>query len=305
MSSNAIVNQGNIQRLLQEGVNAVAQFEYERYEPEYKAFLSVEDSEKAYEIDVSMAGLTSAQEKPEGQEIVTDGEQQLYTTVYQNTVYALGTVITFEAMANNLYYNMIQKSGRMLENSLQQTENIVGADVINEGYNAAVQLGDGQPLFSEDHVLKSGTASNRFAAPTALSEAALEDACIAVSRHVDNAGLRFNAKVRGVCVPPELTFDIHRILGSNFQPGTANNAVNSIVNMGKFPEGYSVNHYFTDTSKWFITTDVPDAGKFFSRMGHTFRSDNSDTNTLNYRHIGMTYFSTGVTDWRGFYGSGA
>ena len=303
--SNAIANQGSIQRLLQEGVNAVAQFEYERYEPEYKSFLTVEDSEKAYEIDVSMAGLTSAQFKPEGQEIVTDAEQQLYTTVYQNSVFALGTVITFEAMANNLYYNMIQKSGRMLENSLQQTENIVGADVINEGYNTAFPIGDGQPLFSTAHVLKNGTQSNRNAAPTAFSEAALEDACISVSRYVDNASQRINAKVRGVCGPPELTFDFHRVLGSNFQPGTANNAVNAIVNMGKFPEGYSIDHYFTDTTKWFITTDVPDAGKFFKRMGHTFRSDNSDTNTLNYRHIGLTYFSVGVTDWRGFFGSGA
>lgn len=302
--SNAIVNQGNIQRLLQEGVNAVAQFEYERYKPEYLSFLTVEDSEKAYEIDVSMAGLTSAQFKPEGQEIVTDGEQQLYTTVYQNSVFALGTVITFEAMANNLYYNMIQKSGRMLENSLQQTENIVGADVINEGYNTSFPIGDGQPLFSTSHVLKNGTQSNRFSAPTAFSEAALEDACIAVSRWTDNANQRINAKVRGVCGPPELTFDFHRVLNSNFQPGTANNAVDAIVNMGKFPEGYSIDHYFTDTTKWFITTDVPDAGKFFKRMGHTFRSDNSDTNTLNYRHIGLTYFSVGVTDWRGFFGSG-
>lgn len=297
------VNQGNIQRLLQEGVNAVAQSEYELYEPEYKAYLSVEDSEKAYEIDVSMAGLTSAQFKPEGQDIATDGEQQLYTTVYQNAVFALGTIITFEAMANNLYYNMIEKSGRMLEQSLQQAENIVSADVINEGYNANFALGDGQALFSENHVLKNGVESNRFATPTAFSETALEDATIAIARFRDNAGERIHTKVRGLCGPPEQQYNFQRVLGSNFQPGTANNAINAIVSMGAVPDGYSIDHYFTDTSKWFLTTQTPEAGKFFKRMGHTFRSDNSDTNTLNYRHIGLTYFSVGVTDWRGFYGS--
>lgn len=298
-----ITTQGQIARLLQEGINTVAQFEYDRYDREYTAYLEVKDSSKAYEIDQNMAPYGVAQLKPEGKEIAQDNEQQLYPTVYANLVYGLRTEITFEAIANNLYYDEIEKSGRLLEESLQETEEIVSADVINRGYTTFL-TGDNQPVFSTAHVLKNGTASNRFTAFTPLSEAALEDACIAVSLYTDNSGKRIRPLVRGLCVHPNNGFTADRLLESSYQPETNNNAVNAIVNRGKFAEGYHESHYFTDTEQWFITTDVRDGGKFYQRMDHTFRSDNSNVNTMNYTHAGITYFSVGVTDWRKYFASG-
>ena len=153
----APVNQGNIARLLQEGVNAVAQTEYDNWSPLYSQWMMVEDSDKAYEVDVSMAGLGAAQLKPEGAEISTDGEQQLYSTIYQNRVYAKGTIITYEAIKNNQYQNMIEKSGRLLARSLQEARELVAHDVINDGYDSNVTYGDGKPLFSNSNLLKNGS----------------------------------------------------------------------------------------------------------------------------------------------------
>lgn len=295
--------QGQIARLLQEGINTVAQFEYERYEREYEAFLDRQTSDRAYEIDQSMSPYGVAQLKPEGKEVAQDNEQQLYSTVYTNVVYGLQTNITFEAIANNLYYDEMEKSGRLLEESLQETEEIVSADVINRGYTSFL-LGDSQPTFSTAHSLKNGTFANRFTAFTPLSEAALEDACIAVSLYTDNAGKRIRAKTESLCVHPNNGFTADRLLESRYQPGTNNNDVNAVVHRGKFSKGYAENHYFTDTEQWFITTNCRDGGKFFQRMDHTFRSDNSNVNTLNYTHTGITYFSVGVTDPRIYFGSG-
>ena len=301
----SVNNQGDIARLLQLGINEVAQFEYERYEPEYKQYLAVLSSDKAYEIDVSMAGYGAAQLKPEGAEIAGDSYQQLYQTVYKHNVFALSTNITFESIANNLYFDGIEKSGRLLEESLQETEQLVAADLINNGYNAAFPvIANSTELFSTTHTLKNGTFSNRLTTFAALSEASLEDACIQIKNYVNPAGLRIRTKVKGLCVPNNLMFTAKRLLGSEFQAETANNATNAIVNMGSIPQGYSTHTYFTDPDAWFLTTSTMSGGKFYQRMGHTFKSDNSNTNNWNYRHSGITYFSVGVTDPRAFFGSG-
>lgn len=301
--ANGITTQGDINRLLQEGVDAVAQMEYDRYDPEYARFLSVRDSEKAYEIDVNMATYGAAQLKAEGAEAAQDNEQQLYTSAYVPAVYALRTEITAEAISDNLYYDEIEKSGRMLEESLQEAEEIVAADVINSGYTTFT-IGDGQPVFSTAHVLKNGTFSNRFSAFTPLSEAALEDAYVAVSLFVDNAGKRIRPKVEGICLHPNNRFTAMRLLGSDYQPENSNNAINAVVQDNSYPMGWSENHYFTDTEQWFLKIKCEEGGKFYKRWGHTFKSDNSNATTMNYTHTGMTRFSTGVTDWRNYFGSG-
>jgi len=300
----AIQNQGNLPRLLQEGVEAIAGAEYERYSPEWKAYLDEKSSQKAYELDVYKATLGTAQLKPEGSEVATDAQQQLYTNTFANAVYGIGTEITYESILNNLYEDEMEDAGRYIENSLQEVEQIVAADVINSGYTTFT-IGDGQPVFSTAHLLKNGTFSNTLSVPTALSEAALEDASIAVGNFVNGAGLRQRIKVESLVVPNALQFDADRLMASKFQPNTANNAVNAIVNTGTIPQGYAVDHYFTDPTSWFLKTNVRNGGKFIRRTGHEFRTDNSNTNTMNYRCIGTTYFSVGVTDPRAYYGNGA
>lgn len=297
------VTQGSIQRLLQDGVNAVAQTEYERWKPIYSQFLSVEDSDKAYEIDVSMAGIGPAALKPEGSEVSTDGEQQLYTTVYKNATYAKGTVISMEAIMDNQYESMMEKAGVMLETSLQEAEELVAADVINDGYTTTI--GDGKALFATDHVLKNGSFSNKLSVYAQLSEASLEDSCIAIRKYKDPAGNRINLMTESLLIPVDLEFEAMRILQSTLQNDTGNNAINALRAGGKFPKGMISSPYFTDTGAWTVVTNARDGGKFFRRMGHTFKSDNSDTNTMNYRHVGVCRFSVGVTDPRKYHGSGA
>ncbi len=299
------VTQGNIARLLQEGVNAVAQTTYKELPKIYSQFLKVEGSDKAYEVDVSMAGMGVAALKPEGSAISTDGEQQLYTTIFQNKVYGIGTVISYEAIKNNQYENMIAKSGRMIARSLREAQELVAHDVINDGYDTGVTLGDGLPLFSTAHVLKTGTFSNRRSVYAQLSEAALEDACISIAKYTDPAGLRVNLKTQALLVPVDLEFEAMRILNSNLQSNTAENNLNALRSGGKFPKGIIATPYLSDTAAWTVTTDCMDGGKFFERVGMEMRSDNSDSSTLNYRHVGITYFSVGTTDPRWAYGSGA
>ncbi len=296
-----ITTQGSEARLLQEGINAIATIEYKDYPMEKDKIFTMEESEKAYELDVSLTGTGFAAEKPEGTSIQYDAEKQDFATTYTHIVYALGTIITMEAQMNNLYRDLISKAGRMLKRSLVHTDEQIAADIINNGSTTTI-LGDGLPLFDQNHVLgKGGTFANEFAVATALSQAAVEDALIEIEDYRDGAGLLIDAKGVSLHIPRQLRFTADRILASRFEPGTGNNAINPVAQI--FPEGYHVNHRFTSASRWFIKTDVEDGFKEFNRMGYTFDTDN-DFGTSNYRHKGMFYKSYGVTDPRCCFGNG-
>lgn len=299
----SIVTQGTEARLLQEGINAIATIEYKDYEMEYTKIFDVHSSEKAYELDVSLSGTGLASLKPEGTATTYDGEKQDFATTYTHAVFSLGTIITMEAAMNNLYRDLITKSGKLLKRSLIHTDEQLAANVINNSYTAGdTAIGDGVALFSTAHVLgKGGTFSNRFAVFTPLSQAAVEDATIAIEDYRDGAGLLIDARAVSLHIPRQLRYTADRILASRFEPGSANNAVNPVA--GIFPQGYHVNHRFTSSSEWFIKTGVDDGFKIFDRMGYTFEQDN-DFGTSNYRHKGMFYKSYGLTDPRAAFGSG-
>ena len=298
-----IVSQGSEARLLQEGINAIATIEYKDYEMEYDKIFTTYNSEKAYELDVSLSGTGLAALKPEGTSTSYDGEKQDFATTYTHAVFSLGTIITMEAAMNNLYRDLVTKSGKLLKRSLIHTDEQLAANVINNAYDGNFALGDAQPLFSTSHVLgKGGTFANRFSVFTPLSQAAVEDATIAIEDYRDGAGLLIDARAMSLHIPRQLRYTADRILASRFEPNTANTAtVNPVASI--FPEGYHVNHRFTSATEWFIKTDVDDGFKIFDRMGYTFEQDN-DFGTSNYRHKGMFYKSYGVTDPRAGYGSG-
>ena len=115
------VTQGSEARLLQEGINAVATIEYSDYPMEYSQIFTLQSSEKAYELDVSLSGTGLAALKPEGTSVVYDGEKQDFATTYTHAVFALGTIITMEAQMNNLKRDLIQKAGVILKRSLVHT----------------------------------------------------------------------------------------------------------------------------------------------------------------------------------------
>lgn len=300
-----VQTRGDLQRLLQEGVDAVAGTAYERWSPIREAFLETKSDNSAYATDVFKSTLGAAQVKTEGAEVATDKSQQLYVNQYNHRAYAIGVDITFESIQDNLYEDEMVEAGMYIEESLQEAEEIVSAGVINGGWSSVGTslAGDGLSVFNSSHVLKSGTFSNELSVYQSLSEASLEDVCIAISKFKNAAGNRANIMSECLVVPSDLMFVADRLLASSFQPETGNNAINSVTK--KFAKGYEASPYFTDTGAWFVKTNVKNGGKFYRRNDHMFMTDNANTNTMNYRHIGYTRFSVGVTDPRAYFGSGS
>lgn len=300
----AIVNTGTSPRLLQEGVNAIADMELRDYSPEYTNIFEMKGSSKAYELDVSMSPTGMATLKPEGGATTYDAEKQDWITSYQPKVYSLGTIITMEAQMHNLYRDLVSKAGKILKRSLVHTDEQLAANVINNAYTAgATAIGDGLAIFSTAHLLgKGGTFSNRFTSFTPLSRVAIEDATIAIEDFRDGAGLLVDARVSKLHIPRQLRHISTRIDKSAFEPNSANTATVNPVS-GIFPGGIHINHRFTSNQNWFIQTDVDDGFKIFDLMKYTFSQDN-DFGTENFRTKGMFYKSYGLTSPRACWGSG-
>ena len=176
---------------------------------------------------------------------------------------------------------------------------------IYNGFNSSGSYngGDGQPLFSDSHTLVSGGSnSNVPTTPTDLNETSLENAVIQIAAWTDERGLLIAAKPKKLIVPPALQFTATRLLETELRVSTADNDINAIKNNGSIPEGYTINHFLTDTNAWFLTTDVPNGMKHFVRTPLQNSMD-GDFDTGNVRYKSRERYSFGVSDPLGVYGS--
>lgn len=295
-----VISTGSIPKLLWPGLNAIWGQEYKDLQQEWRDLFEVQSSDMNYEEDVLLAGFGLAPVKPEGTSVSYDTTQQGFTSRYTHVAYGLGFIVTFENIEDNQYEKVAFNRTGKLARSFKQTKENVGANVYNRATNGSYLGGDGVPLGSASHPTQSGLQSNVLATPADLSEASLEDLTIQIMNAVDDRGLRIALMGQSLHVPTALVFEATRILQSQLQNDTANNAINAIKAQGLFPQGVKVNHYFTDSDAWFIRTDCPDSMKFFERNRAMFAQDN-DFDTSNLKYKGYERYSAGWSDWRGLY----
>ena len=183
------------------------------------------------------------------------------------------------------------------------TKQTKAAAILNNGFDSDFKGGDGVQLFSTAHPLVSGgTNSNEPSTPADLNETSLEAAVIQISLWTDERGLLIAAKPRKLVVPPALMFVSKRLLDTELRVATADNDINAIKAMGAIPEGYTVNHFLTDTNAWFLTTDVPNGMKHFVRTPLQNSMD-GDFDTGNVRYKSRERYSFGWSDPLGIFGS--
>ncbi len=257
---------------------------------------------EAFEEDVQMIGFGAAPTKAEGAMINYDSGREGFVSRYVHETVALAFAITEEAEEDGLYGSLGAKYARALARSMQQTKEVKGANVFNNATGTSVG-GDGVSLLNASHPLGGGgTASNILGTPADLSETSLETLLVQISTAVDDRSIPVALSGRKLAVPPQLVFIAERILKSNLRPGTADNDINAMRNMGMIPEGVVVNQRFTDPDQYFILTDCPDGMKHFVRAPIK-KAVEGDFETGNLRYKVRERYSFGFTDWRGVYGS--
>jgi hypothetical protein len=183
------------------------------------------------------------------------------------------------------------------------TKEVKGAGILNSGFDAAFPGGDGEALFSTDHPLwGGGTQSNTFATQADLSETSLEEACIQISKWVDERGINIAVIPLKLVVPPDLCFVAERILASDYRPGTTDNDINALRSKGKIPGGAHENHRLTDPNAWHLITDCMDGLKHMIRK-NIQRGVEGDFETGNMRYKSRERYTFGWSDYRGAFAS--
>ena len=284
------------------GLNALFGLEYERYDDEHTMIYETESSERSFEEEVKLSGFGAAPVKAEGAAISYDSAQESFTARYNHETIALGFSITEEAMEDNLYDSLSARYTKSLARAMAHTKQVKAAALLNNGFTS-FNSGDGVTLFSTAHPLvNGGTNSNTFATAADLNETSLEDAVINIAAFTDERGLLIAARPRRLIVPPALQFVATRLLETEGRVGTSDNDLNALRNNGSIPEGYSINHFLTDTNAFFLITDVPNGMKHFERTALETSMD-GDFDTGNVRYKARARYSFGVSDPLGIYGS--
>ena len=285
------------------GLNALFGLEYSRYGEEHKEIYENETSERAFEEEQKLSGFSAAPVKAEGSAIEYDNAQEAYTARYTHETIAMGFSITEEAIEDNLYDSLSARYTNGLARAMAYTKQVKAANVLNRAFNSSYTYGDGKVLCATDHPLVSGgTNSNRPSSGADLNETSLEAAIIQLSNWTDERGLLIAAKANKLIIPADLMFVAERLMKTDNRVGTADNDINAIKSMGVVPGGFSVNNFLTDTNAWFLTTDVPNGLKHFTRAPMATSMD-GDFDTGNARYKARERYSFGVSDPLGIFGS--
>ncbi len=297
------ISRAQLLKELLPGLNALFGMEYARYGEEHKEIYETETSERSFEEETKLSGFSAAPVKNEGSAIAYDNAQEAWTARYNHETIALGFSLTEEAIEDNLYDSLSARYTKALARAMAYTKQVKAASVLNNGFNSSYKGGDGQALFSNAHPLVSGGVNSNIPAVAAdLNETSLENAVIQIAAWTDERGLLIAARPKKLIVPPALQFVATRLLETELRVGTNDNDINALKNNGSIPEGFTINHFLTDTNAWFLTTDVPNGMKHFERTPLS-QSMDGDFDTGNVRYKARERYSFGWSDPLGMYGS--
>lgn len=297
-----VINTGTHPKALWPGVFAMFGMSYQNRD-EWRDLVRIVTSDKHREEMVQNNGFGLAAIKEQGGSVGYDTTSQGGTATAMHIVYALGYIITREAIEDNLYEKLAMGRSKALKRAMVETKNTVVANWFNRGFDTNYTVGpDVKPLFSASHPSTSGNQSNLLGTAADLSEASLEDLVIQANGATDDRGNKIALQVKSLHIPRQLEFEAARILKSVNQNDSANNAINAMRAMGTFPEGFKVNHFFTDPDAFFIRTDVEDGLTLFQRRELEFTKDN-DFGTENALAKATERYSLQIGDFREWYGT--
>ena len=297
------ISRAQLAKELEPGLNALFGMEYDRYENEHAEIFDTESSDRAFEEEVLIVGFGNASVKSEGQGVQFDSATEGFTARYTHETVALAFALTEEAVEDNLYDRLGARYTKALARSMAHTKQVKAANVLNNAFSASYTGGDGVSLINTAHTLADGgSLANRQTTMSDLNETSLENALISISTFVDDRNMILALRGMKMIVPPQLQFVADRLLETPGRVGTADNDINAVKNLGLLPEGYTVNHFLTDTDAWFLRTDCPDGFKHFERTPIS-TSMEGDFDTGNVRYKARERYSFGWSNPRCVFGS--
>lgn len=282
---------------------AIRQIFLDRYSEEPQVMpevFNVVSSTKDSETDSATTGFGMLIETSELGALDYEDPVKMYKTVYSHKKYTKGFKVSKELMEDD-QHNVIARLPKLLAKSTVRTTEYHAASVLNNGFSTSyTSYGDGNPLLSTSHDRADGGTAQSNASSTGitLSETNLETGRLALEKVLDDKGQIVTFQADKLIIPVDLRKTAQILTQSTLRPGTANNDVNIFEGVFKIVPW----RYLTSSTAWFLQDSSEHLLNFFWRVKPEFKSDyNFDADAALYKV--RIRFSTGWSDWRGFWGS--
>jgi len=255
-----------------------------------------------YHEEPVLYGFGAAPELPDGMAVSYQSGGVLFLQRYLYKVYGLAFSLTKVLVEDGDHIRIGQTYAKHLAQSLIETKETLGANILNRAFNAAYPGGDGVALVSASHPIVNGTFSNQLTTPAALSQTSLEQLLIQIRNAVDNNGKRIRLTPKKIVTGPSNVFQAEVLLKSVLRTGTADNDINPVKSMGLLSDGQANLSRITPTTAWWIQADAPEGLKLLMRRGLE-KSMEGDFETDSMRYKATERYTFGWTDPRGVYGT--
>lgn len=282
---------------------AIRQIFLDRYSEEPQVMpevFNVVSSTRDSETDSATTGFGMLIETSELGALDYEDPVKMYKTVYSHKKYTKGFKVSKELMEDD-QHNVIARLPKLLAKSTVRTTEYHAASVLNNGFSTSyTSYGDGNPLLSTSHDRADGGTAQSNASSTGitLTETNLETGRLALEKVLDDKGQIVTFQADKLIIPVDLRKTAQILTQSTLRPGTANNDVNIFEGVFKIVPW----RYLTSSTAWFLQDASEHLLNFFWRVKPEFKSDyNFDADAALYKV--RIRFSTGWSDWRGFWGS--
>lgn len=258
--SNAITSLNDISNLLLPGAMAIIN-NYDLYQNEWKQLYTVVQSNKNIETYIEVQALNGAAKFSDGAQIPLASMRQAYVTYGENYNYGVGFIITANALEDNLYPDQFPKGMMGIRENLQTFQEYQAIAIFDNAFstngNPDYTLGDGKPLCANDHPISTGTVSNK-AQNAQLSLTSYQDLIISIQQFKDYSGQPRKILPTHLLIGIPNQFYAAVVTGSQYDPTTANNAINPLTH-GNYVNGkYVLSHFMSNPYNYFLLTDYKD-----------------------------------------------
>lgn len=255
-----------------------------------------------YERDLRMAGLTTAPEIAEGQNIPIQTPVLGTTKTYTQRQWGTGFRMTFKMDYFNKY-KLWARWAKDLGKVMIESKDIELAVPWNSPTSITLTAGvgfDTKAIANDAHTgLNPDSTADNYDnyGNAALSFTAIANARYYFKTLVDDMGVHMGAKPSCLVIEPTLWVDAHEILGSEGKPQEMSNTVNVVRKMGleiyEYPR-------LSSTTAWFILAENEDKYDFncFTAMEPRFFTKDAPDSTLDKMVISLQFFTYGWGDPR-------
>lgn len=238
---------------------------YLRTPPEYTLWANVKSADANYYRQGQIGGFGAMQDMDEGAPIPYDTMKQGNEKTIRYKNIGLAVQVTLN-MREDDRTGIIAQIPSLMAKSMLYTEELKAADLLNAGFVTTTRVGlDSAALFSASHVLvDSGAGYSNLGTAGTMSETTLQQLADDLEASVNERNIPTPIQPKIVIIPKNLRWVAEKLNLSEYRVGSMDNDINTIGPKGVIPGPnpgrlqFSVNHFLTSTTAYFMLGDKAD-----------------------------------------------